>query len=95
MKKYDVLALADLSMLHFDKCEMKDIEESLDGLLSLAEMLEKVDIECGDCSVSRNNKNSTCREDTVCVRTLPDDIMSCSAYVSGPYISVPQVVEGE
>lgn len=95
MKKYDVSAVAELSMLHFDECETENMEAGFNEIMKLVEMLDDVDPECLSGNCSDNIRDRAFRDDKTVSYIDPTEMLECTAYKNGRYIVVPTVVEEE
>ena len=95
MKKYDVSALAELSMLDFDERELIDVEASLNEIMKLAEMLDEMDVDVSQLNTSDVTGDNVFRNDNVELKTESDKVLDCCIFRNDRYIVVPTVVEGE
>lgn len=85
--------IAKLARIGLEDAELETVRQKLDGILGWVDQLSEVDVEGVPPMVGTETKALRQRDDVVTDGNCRDAILSCAPEKSGPFYTVPKVVE--
>ncbi|ATJ89707.1 Asp-tRNA(Asn)/Glu-tRNA(Gln) amidotransferase subunit GatC [Acetobacter tropicalis] len=85
--------IAKLARIGLEDAELESVRQKLDGILGWVDQLSEVDVEGVPPMVGTEMEALRQREDVVTDGNCREAVLSCAPETSGPFYTVPKVVE--
>lgn len=85
--------IAKLARIGLEDAELESVRQKLDGILGWVDQLSEVDVESVPPMVGTEMEALRQREDVVTDGNCREAVLSCAPETSGPFYTVPKVVE--